>query len=63
MSNGPIAKQRCFHEGEVAEKFLEAPNDDSFPDLFNAVAPQLVAERSSRIHGRENLSVLGMKYV
>jgi len=43
MSNQPIANERLLHEAEVTQKFLEAPNEDSFSDLFNIFTPQLVA--------------------
>src|SRR5579863_10152858 len=43
MSNQPIVNERLLHEAEVAQKFLEAPNEDSFSELFNIFTPQLVA--------------------
>ena len=43
MSNQTIANERLFHEAAVTQKFLEAPNEDSFSDLFNIYSPQLVA--------------------
>ena len=43
MSNQTIANERLFHEAAVTQKFLEAPNEDSFSDLFNIFSPQLVA--------------------
>jgi len=43
MSNEPIANARFVHEGAVTEKFLNAPSEDSFSDLFNTFPPQLVA--------------------
>ena len=43
MSNEPIANERLLHEAAVTQKFLEAPNEDSFSDLFNTFTPQLVA--------------------
>jgi RNA polymerase sigma-70 factor (ECF subfamily) len=42
MSNQTIAKERLFHEAAVTQTFLEAPNEDSFADLFNVFSPQLV---------------------
>jgi RNA polymerase sigma-70 factor (ECF subfamily) len=39
----PIANERLLHESAVAEKFLEAPNAESFADLFRTFSPQLVA--------------------
>jgi len=38
-----MANERFLHEAAVTKKFLEAPNDDSFSDLFNIFTPQLVA--------------------
>ncbi len=43
MNNQTIANERLFHEAAVTQKFLEAPNEDSFSDLFNILSPQLVA--------------------
>jgi RNA polymerase sigma-70 factor (ECF subfamily) len=43
MNNQPIASERSRHEGAVTQKFLEAPNEDSFAELFNTLTPQLVA--------------------
>jgi RNA polymerase sigma-70 factor, ECF subfamily len=43
MSNQTIANERLFHEAAVTQMFLEAPNEDSFADLFNIFSPQLVA--------------------
>jgi RNA polymerase sigma-70 factor, ECF subfamily len=43
MSNEHIADERFLHEGAVAQKFLEVPNEDSFADLFHTFTPQLVA--------------------
>jgi RNA polymerase sigma-70 factor (ECF subfamily) len=43
MSNQTIANERLFHEAAVTQMFLEAPNEDSFSDLFNIFSPQLVA--------------------
>ena len=43
MTNEPIADARFLHQGAVAGRFLEAPNEDSFSDLFNTFTPQLVA--------------------
>jgi RNA polymerase sigma-70 factor (ECF subfamily) len=42
-SSEPIANERFVHERAVTENFLEAPNEDSFTDLFNIFRPQLVA--------------------
>src|SRR6185369_13024940 len=43
MSNEPIANKNILHEGAVTERFLEAPNEESFADLFKTYTPQLVA--------------------
>ena len=43
MNNLSIANERLRHEAAVTEEFLDAPNDDSFSDLFNIFTPQLVA--------------------
>ncbi len=43
MGNELIANERFLHEKAVTEKFLEAPNEDTFADLFNIFTPQLVA--------------------
>ena len=43
MSNEPIANERLLHEESVTNKFLEAPDEDSFADLFNIFTTQLVA--------------------
>jgi RNA polymerase sigma factor (sigma-70 family) len=43
MSNAMIANERLHHEGAVAEKFLQAPSEDSFADLFKIFSPQLAA--------------------
>src|SRR5712672_3031506 len=42
-SSEPIANERFLRERAVTQKFLEAPNEDSFTDLFNILRPQLVA--------------------
>jgi RNA polymerase sigma factor (sigma-70 family) len=43
MSNQIAIDERLRHEATVAARFLEAPNEDSFADLFNIFRPQLVA--------------------
>src|SRR4051794_1703743 len=43
MSNESIANGRLMHEAEVTERFLNAPNSESFADLFKTFTPQLVA--------------------
>ena len=43
MNNLSIANERLRREVAVTEEFLDAPNDDSFSDLFNIFTPQLVA--------------------
>jgi len=42
MNNKPIA-DRSMHEERVTERFLDAPNDYSFADLFRVFTPQLLA--------------------
>ena len=41
-----------LQESEIAERFLEQPDDDSFDDLFRAFSPQLVAFFQRRGHER-----------
>jgi RNA polymerase sigma-70 factor, ECF subfamily len=43
MCNEPIANERLLHEESVTNKFLEAPDEDSFADLFEIFTTQLVA--------------------
>ena len=43
MSNEPIQTERFLREEEVTKRFLGAPNEDSFADLFKTFTPQLVA--------------------
>src|ERR1700688_5321242 len=43
MSHEPIANERLLHEESVTNRFLEAPDEDSFGDLFKLFSPQLVA--------------------
>ena len=43
MSNVSIASEGFPREADVMGRFLEAPNDESFADLFKAFTPQLVA--------------------
>jgi RNA polymerase sigma-70 factor (ECF subfamily) len=43
MNHEPIATERFRHDGVVTQKFLDAPNEDSFADLFKTFSPQLVA--------------------
>ena len=43
MTNTMIANERVRRESAVAERFLEAPNEESFSDLFKTFSPQLVA--------------------
>ena len=38
-----MTNERLFQEGAVTQKFLEAPDENSFSDLFNIFTPQLVA--------------------
>src|SRR4029077_7924240 len=43
MSNEPIAIKNHFHEAEVTQRFLQAPSEESFGELFKIFTPQLVA--------------------
>ena len=43
MSNQTTANERLFREAAVTQKFLEAPNENSFSGLFKMFSPQLVA--------------------
>src|SRR5208283_322593 len=43
MKKRSIANKKLHHETAVTEKFLQAPSDDSFSDLFKILTPQLVA--------------------
>src|SRR6267378_8703058 len=43
MSNQIIATERLLREAAVTQMFLEAPNENSFSDLFNTFTPQIVA--------------------
>jgi RNA polymerase sigma-70 factor, ECF subfamily len=43
MCNEPIANERLHREELVTNKFLEAPGEDSFADLFTIFTTQLVA--------------------
>jgi len=43
VHNRSIVDERIAREAEVADKFLDNPNADSFADLFSTVSPQLVA--------------------
>ena len=43
MNNTMIANEKVRRESAVAERFLEAPNEESFSDLFKTFSPQLVA--------------------
>jgi DNA-directed RNA polymerase specialized sigma24 family protein len=43
MSNVSIASEGFPREADVMGRFLEAPNDETFADLFKAFTPQLVA--------------------
>ncbi len=42
-TNPTIANLRPRQEGAVTDRFLDAPNDDSFANLFDVFTPQLVA--------------------
>src|SRR6202045_411747 len=43
MTNEAIANKSSLHEAAVTEKFLDAPDEESFGELFKAFTPQLVA--------------------
>jgi RNA polymerase sigma factor (sigma-70 family) len=43
MTNEAIAKKDLLQEDAVSQRFLEAPNEESFADLFKTFSPQLVA--------------------
>src|SRR5579864_7045532 len=43
MSTEPIANEKLLLEEAVTNKFLEAPDEDSFGDVFKLFSPQLVA--------------------
>ncbi|HVP00250.1 MAG TPA: sigma-70 family RNA polymerase sigma factor [Bryobacteraceae bacterium] len=43
MSTKPVINERFLHEGAITEKFLDAPSEASFTDLFHTFTPQLVA--------------------
>src|ERR1700676_2760325 len=43
MHTEPIANDRFLLEAAVTNRFLEAPDEDSFGDLFKMFTPQLVA--------------------
>jgi RNA polymerase sigma factor (sigma-70 family) len=58
MTNEVIAANRILHEGAVTERFLNAPCEASFDDLFNTFSPQLVAFFRARgcVHMAEDLA-------
>src|SRR3954452_19276015 len=43
MNNESIAMNRSMHEEKVTARFLDAPGEHSFADLFKAFTPQLLA--------------------
>ena len=43
MNNESIAINRSMHEERVTERFLDAPDELSFADLFRVFTPQLLA--------------------
>ncbi len=43
MNNTMIANEKVRRESAVAERFLEAPDEESYYDLFKTFSPQLVA--------------------
>jgi len=48
MMNPPMANDRTLRESGVTERFLVAPDEESFADLFRVFTPQLVAFFRSR---------------
>src|ERR1700722_10050313 len=48
MTIEAIANKGSVHEAAVTERFLEAPSEESFADLFKTFTPQLVAFFRSR---------------
>jgi RNA polymerase sigma-70 factor (ECF subfamily) len=43
MDDQLVANPRSLREAAVTEKFLEAPDEDSFAELFTTFSPQLLA--------------------
>ena len=43
MSTEAVANKNSLHEAAVTERFLDAPNEETFAELFKAYTPQLVA--------------------
>jgi RNA polymerase sigma-70 factor (ECF subfamily) len=43
MGNESTVNERSLREGAVTERFLQAPNEESFAHLFKTFTPQLVA--------------------
>ena len=43
MITEAVANKNSLHEVAVTERFLDAPNEESFAELFKACTPQLVA--------------------
>jgi RNA polymerase sigma-70 factor (ECF subfamily) len=43
MTNEAIARKYPLPEEAVSQRFLEAPNEESFADLFKTFSPQMVA--------------------
>jgi RNA polymerase sigma factor (sigma-70 family) len=58
MTNEAIATKPLLDEGAVTERFLNAPCDESFDDLFKTFSPQLIAFFRARgcIHMAEDLA-------
>jgi RNA polymerase sigma-70 factor, ECF subfamily len=48
MMNPPMINDRALHESAVIERFLDAPDEESFADLFRVFTSQLVAFFRSR---------------
>src|SRR5579862_6808355 len=43
MTNEATAGRHFLHEAAITEKFLDAPNEESFGELFKIFTPQLVS--------------------
>jgi RNA polymerase sigma factor (sigma-70 family) len=43
MSTEAVANKSSLHEAAVTERFLDAPSEETFAELFKACTPQLVA--------------------
>jgi RNA polymerase sigma factor (sigma-70 family) len=50
MTNESIATEKVLRECAITDQFLDDPNEDSFTELFQVFAPQLVAFFRARGH-------------